>query len=93
MLVDCDRIADRSQWQCVIPHRPNVKIGDCDVFDEFIVLYERQYGLPQIRVIDAATVSAQDDYARMFSDQYHHLIGPLPHPIGHIEPGVNMVRH
>jgi oligopeptidase B len=92
MLVDCDKIADRSQWQCVIPHRPHVKIADCDVFDEFIVLYERHDGLPQIRVFDVAAVSAHNDYAQLFDAKYHHLVTGLPHAIGDIAPGVNMVR-
>jgi oligopeptidase B len=90
MLVDCDKIADRSQWQCVIPHRPHVKIADCDVFDEFIVLYERHDGLPQIRVFDVAAVSAHNDYAQLFDAKYHHLVTGLPHAIGDIAPGVNM---
>ena len=41
----------RSQnWQEVVAHRPDVMINDTDFFKNYYVLYEREHGLPQIRV-------------------------------------------
>jgi oligopeptidase B len=37
-------------WQEVIPHRPDVMLDDFDMFKDYYVLYERENGLPQIRV-------------------------------------------
>ena len=43
----------RSQnWQEVIPQRSNVMLDDADFFRNYYVLYERENGLPQIRVTD-----------------------------------------
>ncbi len=43
----------RSQnWQEVVAHRPNVMLDDADFFKNYYVLYERENGLPQIRVSD-----------------------------------------
>ena len=43
----------RSQnWQEVVAHRPDVMINDTDFFKNYYVLYEREHGLPQIRVTD-----------------------------------------
>lgn len=41
----------RSQnWQEVVPQRANVMLDDVDFFKTYYVLYERENGLPQIRV-------------------------------------------
>ncbi len=46
----------RSQnWQEVVPHRPSVMVDDTDFFKNYYVLYERENGLPQIRVTNLAT--------------------------------------
>jgi oligopeptidase B len=43
----------RSQnWQEVVTHRSNVMLDDTDFFKNYYVLYERENGLPQIRVSD-----------------------------------------
>jgi len=43
----------RSQnWQEVVPQRSNVMLDDADFFRNYYVLYERENGLPQIRVTD-----------------------------------------
>jgi oligopeptidase B len=43
----------RSQnWQELVAHRPNVMLDDIDFFKNYYVLYERENGLPQIRVSD-----------------------------------------
>jgi oligopeptidase B len=39
-------------WQEVLAHRPNVMLEETDFFKNYYVLYERENGLPQIRVTD-----------------------------------------
>ncbi len=39
-------------WHEVMAHNPGIMIDDTDFFKNFCVLYEREGGLPQIRVID-----------------------------------------
>jgi oligopeptidase B len=46
----------RSQnWQEVLAHRPTVMLEDIDFFKNYYVRYERENGLPQIRVVDLAS--------------------------------------
>jgi oligopeptidase B len=40
----------RKNWQEVVPQRANVMVDDTDFFKDYYVLYERENGLPQIRV-------------------------------------------
>jgi oligopeptidase B len=42
----------RANWQEVVPQRPDVMLRDVDFFENYYVSYERQDGLPQIRVTD-----------------------------------------
>ncbi len=42
----------RASWKEIIPHREDVMLADLDVFKDDIVLYERERGLPQLRVLD-----------------------------------------
>jgi oligopeptidase B len=42
----------KQNWQEVVAHRPNVMLDDTDFFKNYYVLYERENGLPQIRVSD-----------------------------------------
>jgi len=42
-------------WQEVVPHRPSVMLDDTDFFKNYYVLYERENGLPQIRVTSLAS--------------------------------------
>jgi len=39
-------------WQEVVPHRSSVMLDGTDFFKNYYVLYERENGLPQIRVAD-----------------------------------------
>ena len=39
-------------WHEVMAHNPDIMLDDTDFFRNFCVLYERESGLPQIRVID-----------------------------------------
>jgi oligopeptidase B len=51
------RVSDPSKknWQEVIPHRADVMLDDTDFFKNHYILYEREKGLPQIRVSDLRT--------------------------------------
>jgi len=42
-------------WQEVVPHRSEVMLDDIDFYKKFYVLFEREKGLPQIRVTDLQT--------------------------------------
>ncbi|MGB3612617.1 MAG: hypothetical protein WBA10_02400, partial [Elainellaceae cyanobacterium] len=45
----------KDHWREVIPHREDVMLSDLDVFADYLVIYERQGGLPTIRVRNLAT--------------------------------------
>jgi len=45
----------RQNWQEVIPNRPSVMLDDTDFFKNYYVLYERENGLPQIRITSLAS--------------------------------------
>ena len=51
----------RSNWIEVIGHQPSVKLNRVECFGDFIVLYERQDGLRQVRIWDLAA----DDIRRI----------------------------
>ena len=42
-------------WETYIPHRPDVKIDDIDLFEDHMVVYERENGLKTMRVINLGT--------------------------------------
>jgi oligopeptidase B len=46
-------------WHEVLPHNPNIMLDDVDFFKNFCVLYQRENGLPQIRVTDLRTGTAR----------------------------------
>jgi oligopeptidase B len=39
-------------WHEIMAHNPDVMLDEIDLFKNFLVLYEREGGLPQIRVVD-----------------------------------------
>jgi oligopeptidase B len=45
-----DATPGRDQWTEVIGHRPDVKLSGLDVFEDHLVLFEREGGVRQIRV-------------------------------------------
>ncbi|MGB7061337.1 MAG: S9 family peptidase [Candidatus Zixiibacteriota bacterium] len=45
----------KKNWEEVIPHRDSVKLDRIDVFSDFMVFYEREHGLKQIRIKDFST--------------------------------------
>ena len=57
----------REHWTPVLPYRPEVKVDSADAFRHHLVVYEREAGLRQIRVLDLAAGA-------------HHLI-PFPEPV------------
>src|SRR4051812_40550536 len=54
-IVSATLAAPAGPWTEVVPHKPNVKIDDVSFFRDFIVVSERENGLPFIRVIDKKT--------------------------------------
>ncbi len=44
-----------AEWTELIPHRPAVRIEGIDLFADFMVVSEREHGLPQLQVFDFAT--------------------------------------
>ncbi len=46
---------DKTNWQTVIPHRANVQLTGISVFINHLVIYERQGGLPTIRLQKLST--------------------------------------
>ncbi len=49
-----------ANWQEVLAHNPDIMLDDIDLFRNFLVLYERANGLPQIRVTDLRDGKAKD---------------------------------
>lgn len=45
----------RENWQTMIPHREDVLLSDVSAFANHLVIYEREAGLPKIRVRQLAT--------------------------------------
>ncbi len=42
----------RNRWHEVIPNRPGVMVAACEAFRTHVVLFEREDGLPYLRIID-----------------------------------------
>jgi oligopeptidase B len=42
----------RESWREVIPHRPEVMLAGVEVFKTHLVLFEREGGLPHLRIVD-----------------------------------------
>ena len=45
----------KANWLPVLPYRPEIKLDEVDAFQSHLVVYEREAGLRQIRVIDLAS--------------------------------------
>ena len=65
----------RENWKDLIPARPGVKIEGVDVFKDYLVVYERERGLPKIRTMDWA------------SSEVHYL--SFDEPVYNAEAGQN----
>ena len=57
----------KANWSPVLPYRPDIKLDETDAFRSHLVVYERQAGLRQIRVIDLTSGE-------------EHLV-PFPEPV------------
>ena len=42
----------RERWTELLPHRPDVKVDSTDAFQDHLVVYEREAGLRQIRILE-----------------------------------------
>ncbi|HEU4681847.1 MAG TPA: S9 family peptidase, partial [Gemmatimonadales bacterium] len=56
----------KEEWSPVLPYRPDVKLDGTDAFRSHLVVYEREAGLQQIRVLD------------LTSRQEHRIAFPEP---------------
>jgi oligopeptidase B len=65
----------KENWRAVLPARSDVKLDSADAFERHLVVYERQGGLTQIRIIDLATGA-------------EHLV-PFPEPVYAVRPHAN----
>jgi oligopeptidase B len=57
----------KANWSPVLPYRPDTKLDETDAFRSHLVVYERQAGLREVRVIDLASGE-------------EHLV-PFPEPV------------
>jgi oligopeptidase B len=48
----------RAHWTELLPHRPDTKLDSTDAFRHHLVVYEREAGLRQIRVLELASGAA-----------------------------------
>jgi oligopeptidase B len=46
---------DKSNWKTVIPHREDVMLEGIDAFADYLIIYEREAGLPTARIQTLAT--------------------------------------
>jgi oligopeptidase B len=69
----------KDNWQTVIPHRETVMISEVSAFVDHLVVYERQAGLPVVRVCE-------------LSSQEEHYIA-FPEPTYEVEEGTNPEFH
>jgi oligopeptidase B len=46
-----NNLGNKTQWKEVVPHRPQVLLEDLELFNNFLVLQERENGLTQVRII------------------------------------------
>ncbi|MGF1536432.1 MAG: S9 family peptidase [Elainellaceae cyanobacterium] len=62
----------KAHWREVIPHREDVMLSDIDVFADHLVIYEREGGLPTIRV---QKLSTGDERAIAFPEPTYAVYG------------------
>ncbi|KAG1697977.1 hypothetical protein DVH05_015461 [Phytophthora capsici] len=74
--------SDVSKWETLVPEHEDVKIEDVDLFENYLVLYERVNSVPRIRVC------ALNENDVTFSSP-HYIPLPKEHEICRVSPGVN----
>jgi len=57
MTVNDDQIGDRSRWQPLLPHDPDVFIESFQLFNDYLVINERSNGLDRVRLMPWADLS------------------------------------
>lgn len=45
-------ISDSDNWELLIAHQPDIQIEHLDCFANFAILFTKQYGLPQLKIIN-----------------------------------------
>ena len=68
----------KKYWEEVIAHRADVLLEDVELFDDFLVLEERENGLTHIRIRDYE--GQKDDYLTFDDPTYLAYIGNNPNP-------------
>jgi oligopeptidase B len=63
----------REHWTEVLPHRPDVKLDSTDAFRSHLVVYEREAGLRQIRILDLADGVLGRDHLVAFPEPVYAL--------------------
>jgi oligopeptidase B len=51
----------RELWREVIPNRPDVMLAGADAFENHLVLFEREGGLPYLRIIDLENIGGESE--------------------------------
>ncbi len=65
---------EKENWKELIPHRESVLLRDFEVFENFLVLHEREDGLTKIRIINR---ESNEDYYVDFPDPVYTCGKPL----------------
>lgn len=76
MEVNEHETCDKSKWQIVIKHRPEVYLEGIEVFKNHLVVQEKSQGLSQIRIINHAT--KLEHYLNFGEPTYDANIGSNP---------------
>ncbi len=63
----------KEHWREIIPHRPDVLLENIDVFDDYLVVQERERGLRQLQIINKVTRDSH--YVDFNEDAYTASIG------------------
>jgi len=50
----------KANWKEIIPHRPEIKLDDIDLFADHLVVTELENGLQQLRIVDLKTNKSPD---------------------------------
>src|SRR5262249_44565386 len=51
-------VPQRETWREVIPNRPNVMLANSEAFASHLLLFEREAGLPYLRIVDLSHAGA-----------------------------------
>jgi oligopeptidase B len=84
----------REQWTEVLPHRPEVKLDSTDAFARHLVVYEREAGLRQIRILELDPGVTLSHDSRSYGPSGRLTVRPsylipFPEPVYTIRPHDN----